>query len=189
MHRWSLPERQATETGLATDDRSDGPDIMNQPVLHPLCEPLLPLLGTWRGRGSGHYPTIDDFGYLEEVTFGHVGKPFLAYGQKTRDATTELPLHAEQGYFRPDAEGGVELVLVQPSGIIEIHTGSITPTDGGVELRLHTVHVATAPSAKDVTEVERSITVQGDTLTYDMSMAAVGLELQHHLNATLQRVE
>ncbi|MDG2113046.1 MAG: FABP family protein [Actinomycetota bacterium] len=162
---------------------------MNEPVLHPFCETLRPLLGTWRGRGSGHYPTIDDFEYLEEISFGHVGKPFVAYGQKTRDATTELPLHAEQGYFRPDGEGNVELVLVQPSGIIEIHTGSVAPIEGGVELVLHTVHVATSPTAKDVTEVGRVITVKGETLMYDLSMAAVGLELQHHLNATLQRVE
>ena len=162
---------------------------MNQPALHPLCQPLSPLLGVWRGRGAGHYPTIDDFDYLEEISFGHVGKPFIAYGQKTRDASTELPLHAEHGYYRPDAAGGIELVIAQPSGIVEIHTGSVEPTDEGVELRLATVQVATSPAAKHVSAVERSISVVGDTLTYDLSMAAVGLELQHHLTATLQRVD
>ena len=161
---------------------------MSQPSLHPLCEALAPLLGTWRGRGSGHYPTIDDFDYFEEVTFGHVGKPFLAYGQKTRHAETDLPLHAEQGYFRPQPDGSVELVLAQPSGIVEIHVGTLTASGTGLVLDLRTVHVATAPSAKDVASVERQIRVDGDVLSYDLHMGAVGQPHQHHLSASLQRV-
>ena len=162
---------------------------MNPPELHPLCEPLRPLLGTWRGRGAGHYPTIEDFEYLEEVTFGHVGKPFVAYGQKTREASSGLPLHAEQGYFRPQGDGGLELVLTQPSGILEVHTGTVTTTADGLEMSLSTIEVVTSPSAKDVTSVERVITVSGDTLSYDLSMAAVDQPFQHHLSATLTRAD
>jgi hypothetical protein len=156
--------------------------------MHDDIAHLAPLVGTWRGRGAGHYPTIDSFEYVEEVIFSHVGKPFLAYTQKTRHAETDLPLHAEAGYVRPVGLDGAELVLAQPSGIVEIDTGAVEQTGDGLVLDLRSALVATSDTAKEVTEVERRITVVGDALTYDVSMAAVGLPLQHHLRATLHRV-
>lgn len=154
------------------------------PELHPNLAAIDFLLGTWRGSGSGRYPTIDSFDYVEEVVFGHVGKPFISYSQRTRDASTDLPLHAESGYIRSDGTGELELVIAQPSGIVEVHRGSLV----GGTLTFESEHVTLTPTAKSVTEVVRSLSVEGDTLNYELSMAAVGLELQHHLSATLSRV-
>ena len=60
------------------------------PSPHPDLASIDWLLGTWRGRGSGFYPTIEPFEYVEEVVFGHGGKPFLTYSQKTRDAASSM---------------------------------------------------------------------------------------------------
>ena len=156
------------------------------PDLHPAIAILAPLLGTWTGRGSGDYPTIDDFGYLEEVTFGHVGKPFLSYTQRTR-SEDGAPMHAETGYLRVPSAGHAELVLAQPSGVTEVDEGTVS-TDGGVlVIELSSTSVGLTSTAKEVLSVARSIRVDGDELTYTLLMGAMGLPLQHHLTATLHR--
>jgi len=160
------------------------------PVLHPDVAALAPLLGTWTGSGEGHYPTIEPFSYTEEVTFGHAGKPFLAYRQATRRSDTGLPAHAEAGYLRGVGGDRLELVLAQPSGVAELAEGTVTGTgtvDGPLVVHLVTVQVARTATAKEVTRVERTVTVAGDVLRYDLSMAAVGEPHQHHLRAELHR--
>lgn len=159
------------------------------PALHEMVGHLRPLLGTWRGQGTGSYPTIETFDYLEEVSFGHVGKPFLAYGQKTRHAKTDLPLHAESGYIRAVADNGLEVVLAHPTGILESLGGSVdAPGSGLLVLDLHSVAVSGTATAVEVKETTRRIEIDGDTLTYDISMAAAGQPLTHHLRAELTRV-
>jgi hypothetical protein len=155
--------------------------------LHPDVAVLAPLLGTWAGTGAGRYPTIEPFRYREEVTFGHVGKPFLAYRQATVRLDTGLPAHAEAGYLRGTGGNHVELVLAHPTGIAELAEGEVEATEGGLALRLASVAVTRTTSAKEVTRVDRTITVEGDVLRYELSMAAVGQPHQHHLAAELQR--
>ncbi|MCS5688483.1 MAG: FABP family protein [Acidimicrobiales bacterium] len=160
-----------------------------QLTLHEACEPLALILGEWRGAGSGHYPTIEDFEYTEEVIIGHSGKPFLTYGQKTKNAANGEPLHSEQGFLRLIGGVRLELVLAQPSGIVEIHEGSFASNESACVINLESIRVATTPTAKSVQRVHRLLRVEGDTLTYDVSMAAIGLSMQHHLAATLKREE
>jgi THAP4-like, heme-binding beta-barrel domain len=157
------------------------------PDLHPDLQALTPLLGTWQGRGSGTYPTIEPFDYLEEVAFSHVGKPFLVYGQKTRSAADGKPLHAETGYLRVPRPGHVEMVLAHPSGITEIEVGTYTADGTKLALDMTAANIGLTPTAKEVSALGRSFRVDGDELSYSLQMGAVGQPLQHHLAAVLHR--
>jgi hypothetical protein len=158
-------------------------------TLHPAAEPLALLLGTWAGVGRGVYPTIEPFGYGEEVRLWHVGKPFLAYTQRTWALDDGRPLHAESGYWRPTGAGRVELVLAHSTGIVEVEEGTVEADAGGhtAFLSLATSTVGRTASAKQVDRVERAIRVEADILTYRLRMAAVGQPLQDHLEAELHR--
>ena len=153
--------------------------------LHPDVEPLAFLLGTWRGEGEGNYPTIDPFRYGEEVTFSHVGKPFIAYQQKTWSAEDRRPLHCEYGYFRCPGLGRVELVVAHPTGHNETSEGSLVART----LSLTSTAVCCTASAKAVEGVTRvvSVSADGSQLQYKLGMAAVSQPLGPHLHATLTR--
>jgi len=160
------------------------------PDLHPDLEALAPLLGTWAGQGSGKYPTIQPFEYFEEVVFGHVGKPFLTYAQKTKAIIDGKPLHAETGFLRVPRPGQVELVLAHPSGITEIEVGTYSVIGDLVEVEMSTSPIGAiglSPSAKEVTALGRSLRIDGDELSYSVQMGAVGQPLQDHLAAVLHR--
>ena len=155
--------------------------------LHPDVAVLAPLLGTWEGAGTGEYPTIEDFVYLESITFTHVGKPFLAYTQRTKHPDSGAPMHAETGYLRVPRPGSIEIVMAQPTGLAEIYEGAVVGGDAPLVIDVRSTSIGSTTSAKEVTITERTISVNGNELQYTFRMAAVGQPLQHHLSATLRR--
>jgi hypothetical protein len=170
-----------------SDQPSDTPRTSG-PELHEALAPVRGLLGTFAGEGAGDYPTIDPFRYREQVTFTHVGKPFLAYTQRTAHPETGAPMHAETGYLRVVAGGRVELVLAHPTGVVEVEEGTLErEADGALVVDLATTSIGLTGTAKRVRALRRRFVLDGDRLGYDLWMAHAETPETHHLAATLHR--
>lgn len=135
------------------------------------------------------YPTIGESQFGQEIHFGHNGKPFLSYRSRTwlldEAGTPVRPLATETGFWRPQPDLGVEVLLAHPTGVVEIYLGSIE----GARIELRTDMVARTESAKEYTAGHRLYgRVDGD-LMWAFDMAAVGQPLQPHASARLRRVD
>lgn len=150
--------------------------------------PFAALAGTWRGRGEGDYPTIEPFAYDEELVIEAVpGRPVAHWRSRTRDAATGEARHAESGFLRSTPDG-VELVLAHSFGVVESATGAMeVVATGAYDLDLDSDAMHATPSAKRVDRVRRHVRFDGGTLTYTIAMAAVGVDVTHHLSASLAR--
>ena len=86
--------------------------------LHPDLAPLGFLLGRWEGAGVGGYPSIESFQYGEEISFSHNGKPYLIYISRTwlldAEGKPGRPSHMETGFWRPQPENKIEVLLTSP---------------------------------------------------------------------------
>ncbi|MGP8001804.1 MAG: FABP family protein [Streptosporangiaceae bacterium] len=166
---------------------SPPPGLPEPPEPHPALEPVRFLLGRWEGAGVGGYPTIESFRFGQEVTFSHNGKPFLSYASRTwlldEDGNLIRPAATETGYWRPQPNGQIEVVLAHPTGIAEIYVGEIT----GTKIEMSTDVVARTSTAKEVTAGHRLYGLIGADLGWAYDMAAFGQPLQPHLSAQLKR--
>jgi hypothetical protein len=155
---------------------------------HPDLAPLRFLLGRWEGAGVGGYPTIESFQFGQELSFSHNGKPYLIYTSRSwlldAEGRPVRPLARETGFWRPQPENKVEVVLAHPTGIVEIYLGEVD----GTKIEMATDVVAYTSSAKEVRAGHRLYGIAGGDLAYAFDMAAVGQSLQPHLSAQLKRV-
>lgn len=161
---------------------------LDQDIPEPL-RPLAWLIGRWEGAGVLGYPTIESAHFGQEIEVTHDGRGFLKWESRAwilDSATGERirPAAVESGFWRPQPDGEVELLLVHPTGILEMYFGTIEPA----RIQLRTDGVMRSPHAKEYNAATRMYGLVDGQLMYAMDMAAVGQELQSHLSATLKRV-
>jgi hypothetical protein len=90
----------------------------------------------------------------------------------------------ETGFWRPQPDGELEVLLVHPTGITEIYLGQVT----GTKIEMATDAVVRTATAKEVTAGRRLYGLVGPDLAYAYDMAAVGQPLQAHVSAQLKHV-
>ncbi|NKQ59085.1 FABP family protein [Amycolatopsis sp. K13G38] len=192
----------AEERAASTRDRNlpqfddlpipaDTANLREGPNLSDACLALLPLVGVWRGEGEVNYPTIDGpVKFAQQLTIAHDGRPFLYHEARSwlldDEGNVIRPAAREVGWWRPQPDDTIELLLTHSSGIVEIFYGK---PRGQTSWELGTDAVLRTATAKEVTGAQRlyGLVNNGD-LGYVEERAMVGQPLQPHVSAYLRRV-
>jgi hypothetical protein len=168
----------------------DTANLREGPDLHEQCLGLLPLIGVWRGAGEVVYPTIDGpFAFGQQIVLAHDGRPFLSYESRAwllgPDGEILRPAARETGFWRPQANGELEVLITHATGISEIFYGRARNL---TSWEIETDAVVRTATAKDVTASHRLYgLVEGGDLAYVDERAMMGQPLQPHLSARLSR--
>src|SRR5690606_23077029 len=96
--------------------------------------------------------------------------------------TPPLPPRPNTPRDAPVGDGRIELVLAHAFGVVEVAEGTFDERS----IRVRSTSMAGTSTANETTELERDFVLDGDVLTYDLRMAAVGVPLTHHLHAELR---
>jgi hypothetical protein len=162
------------------DETSDG--------LHSSLRSLAWMIGRWEGNGKATYPGSEDYDFGQQIDFAHNGQDYLHYLSQTfelgGDGTPVRSLSMETGFWRPQEDGSLEVVMCHPAGYAEVWYGLIT----GPKIELVTDAVVRTATAEEYAAGQRLYGhVEGDLLwTFDK--AAQGQPLQSHMWARLRRV-
>lgn len=157
------------------------------------------LIGRWVGVGLGHYPTIEDFRFAQEIEFGCDGRPFLSYWSRSWVIDDEgiriKPASTESGFVRPLPENEFEFLLTHASGFAEIWHGKVEVTGlesnriTGARAQLQTDAVIRTSTAKPYTAGQRLYGLVNGELMWTFDMAAMEQPMQNHLAAQLKPVD
>jgi hypothetical protein len=156
--------------------------------LHPDLMPIAWMIGRWEGSGKGTYPGTEDFDFGQQVDFAHNGGNYLHYLSQTFevgvDGKAVRPLTMETGFWRPQRDGSIEVVMCHPSGYAEVWYGAIT----GARIELATDAVVRTSTAAEYTAGQRLYGNVEEDLLWTFDKAAEGQSLQSYLWARLKRV-
>jgi hypothetical protein len=94
------------------------------------------------------------------------------------------PLDMETGFWRPQGDGSLEVVMCKPAGYAEVWYGSIT----GSKIELATDAVVRTASAEDYSAGQRLYGNVAGELLWTFDKAAYGHHLQTYMWGRLRRV-
>lgn len=170
---------------------ADTANLRQGPPLDPRCKGLLPLVGVWRGSGKfGNEPgtSAPDFG--QQLTIAHDGRGFLRHESIAWHLDPEGgvtgPGAREVGFWLPQADGSIELLIAHSEGRIEVFYGQArTATSWG----LSTDGVWRTVSGPPIVGATRLYGITPDgRLAYVEERAHTDIPLQPHASAALQRI-
>ena len=186
-------ERGVSTAGLNLPDAPPVPTVPDTAnlrlgaPLHDAHLELLPLVGVWRGEGELVDPItreVTPFG--QQITMAHDGRTFLRYESLTwkLDAGS-TPLDRELGWWRPQHDGRIELLIARADGVVEVFYGRATAL---TVWNLSTDAVIRTMTAPDIVGATRLYGVVEGKLAYVEEQAGDGYELQPRISALLDRV-
>ena len=151
---------------------------------------LLPLVGVWRGEGELVDPAAErPSAFGQQITVAHDGRPFLVWEARAwlldGDGAVTGPTVRESGFWRPQADGTIELVLAHDTGVVELYYGSARSL---TSWELQTDAVARTASARQVTGSTRLYGIVDGDLAYVDERALDDGALAPYMSARLQRI-
>ncbi|HEV7193285.1 MAG TPA: FABP family protein [Jatrophihabitantaceae bacterium] len=170
-----------------TQPTPDTADLRSGSPINDALLSLLPLVGVWRGAGTGLVPgTQTEFSYGQQMTFVHDGRPFLAYEARSwlfdEDGAVMRQAWRESGFWRVGAGDNVEAVIASNTGQALVFAGLA----GDQRWELATTSAEHAPTAMTVSGERRLYALVDGALAYATELAVSG-PYAPHLNARLER--
>jgi hypothetical protein len=156
--------------------------------LHPDLASIAWMIGRWEGNGKATYPGTEDFDFSQQIDFAHNGGNYLHYLSQIFEVDDQgmaiRPLDMETGFWRPQADGSLEVVMCNPAGYAEVWYGSIERA----KIELATDAVVRTASAVNYAAGQRLYGNVAGELLWTFDKAAYGHNLQNHMWGRLRRV-
>ena len=167
----------------------DTANVRLGPALADVNLAVLPLVGVWRGAGQLHTPgTTEERPFGQQLTISHDGRGFLRHESVSwllNDGGEPTPFEREIGWWRPQQDGTIELIVADANGVMEVFYG-VAPTLSSWSLGTDAVIRTT--SAPPVTGATRLYGIVDGKLAYVTERATTEYPLQPHVSALLERV-
>ncbi|HET8591320.1 MAG TPA: FABP family protein [Nakamurella sp.] len=170
---------------------ADTANVRLGPEINQACLSLLPLVGVWRGTGMfGNDPTDGPAQFGQQIVVSHDGRPFLRYESVmwllSPEGRVNGPGSRELGWFRPQPDGSVELLVAHAEGRIEVFYGRARSV---ASWALSTDGIWRTPSAPPVIGATRLYGITADgRLAYVEERAHEDIDLAPHASAALERI-